>query len=184
MPETFLLYGANGYTGTLITRGAYGRGLRPILARRDAEMIPSMGAGASVEHRVLSLEDPDALGTREEFIREHGGKVISNPRALGTHLRDAGLMIRRTRRDVGRELPPVSRMEQPVETDTAKLEAMTKDIEDMARLVLDKTADAKDRYTAAGQLDMRLRHATATVHCPLATAIAACPTTPHPAPPP
>ena len=30
----------------------------------------------------------------------------------------------------------------------------------------------------------RLRHATATVHCPVATAIAAWPTTPHPAPPP
>ena len=36
----------------------------------------------------------------------------------------------------------------------------------------------------AADARLRARHATATLHCPAATAIAACPTTPHPAPPP
>lgn len=117
-------------------------------------------------HSVIAVMDPDALGTREEFLREHGGKVISDPRALGSYLRDSGLMIRRTRKEVGRELPPVSRIEQPVETDTAKLAELTKGIAEMARVVLDSHANPQDRYTVAGQLDMRLRHATNLAKAP------------------
>ena len=32
MDKTFLIYGANGYTGELITRYAVERGVKPILA--------------------------------------------------------------------------------------------------------------------------------------------------------
>ncbi|HET9765594.1 MAG TPA: saccharopine dehydrogenase, partial [Thermoanaerobaculia bacterium] len=36
MQSSFLLYGAYGYTGELIAREAAARGLRPLLAGRDA----------------------------------------------------------------------------------------------------------------------------------------------------
>jgi short subunit dehydrogenase-like uncharacterized protein len=36
---TFLIYGATGYTGRLITQHAIQRGLRPILAARNAEAM-------------------------------------------------------------------------------------------------------------------------------------------------
>jgi SNF2-related domain len=119
-------------------------------------------------HSIIHVIDPDVLGTRDEFLRVHGGsgRTVSNPRALGSYLYESGLMVRRTRKDVGRELPPVSRIEQLVESDAAKLASMTDDIADMARLVLDSHANQQERYVAAGQLDLKLRHATGLAKAP------------------
>ena len=38
----FLIYGANGYTGELITRVAVERGLKPIIAGRNESAIKSL----------------------------------------------------------------------------------------------------------------------------------------------
>ena len=40
MEKTFLIYGANGYTGELITRFAAERGMKPILAGRSGVSSP------------------------------------------------------------------------------------------------------------------------------------------------
>lgn len=60
--STFLLYGANGYTGRLIAREAVVRGLRPILAGRNAEAIGTLARELGLEQRVFSLDD--AVATR------------------------------------------------------------------------------------------------------------------------
>jgi hypothetical protein len=125
-------------------------------------------------HNVISILDRDALGDRDEFMREWGGgdeygqkrRKVANPRALGAHLRETGLMIRRTRKDVGRELPEVMRIEQPIETDREKLEQLSGDAADMARLILDQNANHELRFRAAGQLDMKMRHATGVAKAP------------------
>lgn len=118
-------------------------------------------------HNVVKILNPDALGTNEEFTREWGGKKIPNPRALGTYLRDQGIMLRRTRKDVGRELPPVSSMIQPVETDHARLERLLEQgIVAMAAKVLDDATDREQRFILSGQLDMKLRHATGVAKAP------------------
>ncbi len=57
---TFLLYGANGYTGRLIAREAVVRGLRPVLAGRNAEAIAVLARQLGLEHRVFALEDAAA----------------------------------------------------------------------------------------------------------------------------
>lgn len=55
--NTFLIYGANGYTGELITRFAVERGMKPILAGRNAAAIRELAEKHGLEHRVFSLDD-------------------------------------------------------------------------------------------------------------------------------
>ncbi|MHB0970026.1 MAG: saccharopine dehydrogenase family protein [Thermoanaerobaculia bacterium] len=55
--STWLLYGANGYTGRLIADEAVRRGERPILAGRNAREIESMARALSLEARVFALDE-------------------------------------------------------------------------------------------------------------------------------
>ncbi len=56
-----LIYGANGYTGELIVRYAVGRGMKPILAGRNAVAIEALAKKHHLEYRVFSLEETDRL---------------------------------------------------------------------------------------------------------------------------
>lgn len=51
----YLIYGANGYTGTLITRMAVERGQRPILAGRNAAGVSALASKLGLEHRIFDL---------------------------------------------------------------------------------------------------------------------------------
>jgi superfamily II DNA or RNA helicase len=126
-------------------------------------------------YNLISVLDQDALGTREEFVREwtsgdnttNKGKVLVNdPHALGTYLRDRHLMIGRTRAEVGRELPEAIPVVEVVNSDPSVLDAARGDAAEMARLILDRTADSAQRFSAAGQLDMMMRQATGVAKAP------------------
>ena len=58
---TLLIYGANGYTGELVAEEAVRRGLRPVLAGRNADAVGALAARLELEHRAFGLEDPAAL---------------------------------------------------------------------------------------------------------------------------
>jgi short subunit dehydrogenase-like uncharacterized protein len=58
---SFLLYGAYGYTGELIAREAVARGMRPLLAGRDAQRLASLGAELGLSSRAFPLDDREAL---------------------------------------------------------------------------------------------------------------------------
>jgi len=58
---TWLLYGANGYTGTLVARLAVARGEQPVLAGRSAEKIKALANELDLPHRAFGLDDPDVL---------------------------------------------------------------------------------------------------------------------------
>lgn len=60
---TWMIYGANGYTGRLIVEAAVEQGLTPVLAGRNAKAIQAMAAETKLPGRVFSLEDAQA--TRE-----------------------------------------------------------------------------------------------------------------------
>jgi short subunit dehydrogenase-like uncharacterized protein len=51
----WLIYGANGYTGSLIAREAAGRGLRPVLAGRRKEAVQKLANELGCPARVLEL---------------------------------------------------------------------------------------------------------------------------------
>ena len=129
-------------------------------------------------HSVMQIIRPDSLGTREEFIREWCGgskfgvdnkhSAVKDPKALGEYLRDAGVMIGRTRKEVGRELPygePL-KIPHPVSADSSVLERMTGNAVEMARLILSAQSDRTERFTTSGELDMMMRQATGIAKAP------------------
>ncbi len=58
---TFLLYGANGYTGELIAREAVRRGMKPVLAGRSKEKIGRLAAELGCPSAAFDLDDHTAL---------------------------------------------------------------------------------------------------------------------------
>ena len=67
METNFLIYGANGYTGELITRLAVERRMRPVIAGRNEAAIKALAESHGLEHRVFSLDEPAKL---EAALRE------------------------------------------------------------------------------------------------------------------
>jgi short subunit dehydrogenase-like uncharacterized protein len=57
----FLLYGSYGYTGSLIADLAVKRGMRPILAGRDAVRLKAQAEALDLEYWPFSVDDRDAL---------------------------------------------------------------------------------------------------------------------------
>jgi short subunit dehydrogenase-like uncharacterized protein len=62
MADSWLLYGANGYTGELIARRAVAAGERPVLAGRRAEAVGRLAGELGLDVRVFALDDPAAVG--------------------------------------------------------------------------------------------------------------------------
>lgn len=117
---------------------------------------------------VFNALEEDCLGTSTEFAREWCGSQYFNekasvrdPDALGLHLRKIGAMVRRTREDVKRELPALTKSVEPVDLeDSAALKAVSADVAQFARLVLARNVSGFDKMTAGRELDWRVRQAT------------------------
>lgn len=125
---------------------------------------------------------PKRLGTRSEFQREWCGEPgiesalskeppIKNPKALGTYLREQFLMLRRTRHDVARELPPVSKIVQTVDADREELNKVKDSASELARIILgqtDRELEKGEAMRAAEELSWKLRQATGVDKAPYA----------------
>jgi short subunit dehydrogenase-like uncharacterized protein len=61
MQNSFLLYGANGYTGELIAHYAAEYGLHPILAGRREEVLKPLAAKLNYSYKVFDVNDKVAL---------------------------------------------------------------------------------------------------------------------------
>lgn len=61
MQNSFLLYGANGYTGELIARHAAQYGLHPILAGRREEALKPLAARLNYPYKIFDLADSNTL---------------------------------------------------------------------------------------------------------------------------
>jgi len=123
---------------------------------------------------VLDMIRPGALGTRTEFLREwcteaRGGEkaILKDPQAFGAWARDQFLIVRHTRKEVGRELPPIQRIPHTVDTDPAALSAVQGRAAEMARIILGQVAATDgDRLQANAQLNALLRQATGVAKAP------------------
>lgn len=126
-------------------------------------------------HTIIRLLDRDALGSREEFVREWGrmlgrGKVgVRDPRALGHHLRDQGLHIRRTRAEVGEETPGVDRIAHEVDIDRKTMDRLMDGVLDLAELIV-AGGDRKEVFLARGEIDWQMRRATGLAKAPYVAA--------------
>jgi short subunit dehydrogenase-like uncharacterized protein len=69
MQHSFLLYGANGYTGELIARFASQYNLLPILAGRRKEAIEPLATKLGLPYRIFDLQDKTALITALKAVK-------------------------------------------------------------------------------------------------------------------
>ncbi len=63
-PLQWMIYGANGYTGGRIAEEAARRGLKPVLAGRNADAIGSLARRLDCPSRVFGLRDPGQIATK------------------------------------------------------------------------------------------------------------------------
>lgn len=57
----WMLYGANGFTGNLLARAARSRGMRPVLAGRNAERVRQLALALDLEWKAFGLDDAGAV---------------------------------------------------------------------------------------------------------------------------
>jgi len=127
-------------------------------------------------HSVYEVLKPSALGSFDEFVREwctgtfgmdQDKASIADPKAFGAYLRESGLMLRRTRSEVGRELPPLSRIVHHVESDPAALERIESSAAELARIILTQGGQKRgEKMRAAEELSWLLRQATSIAKAP------------------
>ncbi len=95
---TWMIYGANGYTGELIAREAMARGHAPVLAGRNAQAIGRLATELGLPSRLFDLDDDAALDRGLEGINlvvHSAGPFIHTSRPMvsaclrtGTHYLD------------------------------------------------------------------------------------------------
>jgi short subunit dehydrogenase-like uncharacterized protein len=71
MAKDLILYGAYGYTGELIARHAVAKGLKPLLAGRDANKLQPLAKELGLEFKAFSIDDTKTL---DECLQ--GAKVL------------------------------------------------------------------------------------------------------------
>jgi SNF2 family DNA or RNA helicase len=123
---------------------------------------PIYNMGVEFFH-VIEVLLPGCLGTREEFLREWCTTEgqIKDTKAFGAHLRREGIMLRRTRKDVGRELPPCSSILQTIKTDNAVLDRIKGSAVDLAKIILAQQQNYRgEKFRASEEFNMLLRQAT------------------------
>ena len=59
--KPFVIYGANGYTGRLITQMAVERGMKPILAGRNSKEIKQLAEEYDLQYEICDLSDKSSL---------------------------------------------------------------------------------------------------------------------------
>ncbi|MDP3417904.1 DEAD/DEAH box helicase [Falsiroseomonas sp.] len=120
---------------------------------------PIYNYGAEI-FQIMRFINPEVLGDWADFRREYlsdRGRLLS-PKALGTYLREQYAFLRRTKGEVGKELPAVNRIVDTVGYD----EGEVRSIEALARqLAIRATTGAfVERGNAARELDIMVRQAT------------------------
>jgi len=147
-------------TGTETAKGAAAKVLsNHVIYRLGLTATPIYGYGVEM-HNVLQYIDETILGSYADFGREwvnHAGR-ITDPKALGSFLREQHVMLRRLKADVGQELPKVSKIVEYVDYDVKTVQS----IEDLARRLAIRATEGSfvERGAASRELDMMVRQAT------------------------
>lgn len=130
--------------------------------RMGLTATPIYNYGDEMWH-IMQFIDDAALGSWDEFSREWchvvGSKWrITDPKALGTYMREQHVLLRRTKGDVGLQLPKVSRIVEHIDYDQKAVAA----VEDMARMLAIKATSGSfiERGSAARDLDVMMRQTT------------------------
>lgn len=118
---------------------------------------------------VIDILREGVLGTRQEFLREWcvNDQKIADPKAFGAYLRDTGIMLRRTREEVQRELPLMRNIPQHINSDTKIFDNVKGYATELARIILQDTQDFKgQKLRATEQFNILMRQATGVAKAP------------------
>lgn len=119
---------------------------------------------------VMDILMPGALGTLEEFRREWCDlDRLRDPLAFGEYLRREGMMLRRSRQDVGQQLPPVQQLIEHIDADEHVLNRVKGSAVELAQKILAAQQNYRgEHFASAGQFDMLMRQATGIAKAPYA----------------
>jgi len=122
-------------------------------------------------YNIVEIYAPGALGTREEFIREWGKYIgnhlgVKDPAALAAYLKSQNLMIQRTRKEVGRELPDVIKVPHMIESDDGEFERLMEGAARSADLLVSREASKEELFQLSGEFEWQLRRATGIAKAP------------------
>lgn len=147
-------------TGTKSDKGCAAKRLADnAVYRLGLSATPIYNYGAEIWN-IMQMLDSQALGSQEDFLREWciDAKQVKDPQALGSYLREQNLMLRRTKREVGQQLPPINTIIEHIDADQQTL----KSVEQLARELAIKTTTGSfmERGRAGRELDLMMRQAT------------------------
>ena len=122
---------------------------------------------------VVNILDFHFLGDWESFSREwcygYGNMVVAKPELLGEFLRREGMMLRRLKSDVLKELPPKRRLVQEIDWDDKVYRELMRPVASQMQLL--KNADsASARALIEDQISQTERQATGIAKAPYVAA--------------
>lgn len=120
---------------------------------------------------VINILDFHFLGDWESFSREwcygYGNAVVVKPELLGDYLRREGMMLRRTKQEVLRELPPKRRAVQELDwNDKLYAQLMAPVLPEVIRWKTDGTLTASARAMLEESISQHVRQATGIAKAP------------------
>ena len=118
---------------------------------------------------VVNILDFHCLGSWESFTREwcygYGNNIVAKPELLGEHLKREGLMLRRTKDDVLKELPPKRRLVQYIDYDDRLYSSLMSAVAERISC-LDSAATASEQAIIEEQICQIQRQATGVAKAP------------------
>lgn len=149
-----------------------------LLAERCERVIglsgtPIYNRGAEIWN-VVNILDFHCLGDWESFTREwcdgYGNHIVRDPALLGEHLRREGLILRRTKQEVLRELPPKRRLVQEIDSDDRVYRELMRPVMERLGSLASLHPDARERALLEEQISRGERQATGIAKAPFVAA--------------
>ena len=130
---------------------------------------PIYNQGAEIWN-VVNILDFHCLGDYESFTREwcygYGNRIVAKPDLLGERLRSDGLMLRRTKQEVLKELPPKRRLVMAVDSDEGTYRKLMQPVVETLARMRQEEATASQRALWALEVEAGERQATGVAKAP------------------
>ncbi len=130
---------------------------------------PIYNQGAEIWN-VVNILDFHCLGDYESFTREwcygYGNRIVAKPELLGERLRSDGLMLRRTKQEVLKELPPKRRLVMAVDSDEGVYRKLMQPLQQTLSLMRQEEATASQRALWMMEIEEGERQATGVAKAP------------------
>ena len=131
---------------------------------------PIYNRGAEIWN-VVNILDFHFLGDYESFTREwcygYGNQIVAKPELLGEKLREEGMMLRRTKQDVLKDLPPKRRLVMAIDSDDAVYRKLMLPVrQTILQFKNDAEANASQRALREMEIERSERQATGIAKAP------------------